>query len=175
MYNEQLMTNSGRHRIYATNSFGPSKKSRYSFVFMKGGDFGKHQEFWFAQTKMLFHLSCRNQAYSKSLVFVKYLTFAPPTDPIDKVLNCIVLRWETADGLDYADIYKNSNIPSTISVGENYGIVQLDSLCGSVQAIRSNYCIKPFTKELPWTHHRFYVNRFIWNRINKNIKEIGFS
>ena len=44
--------------------------------------------------------------------------------------------------------------------GEWFGIVPLESICGTVHIVRSNLGIPPFFEGLPWPKHCFYINRF---------------
>lgn len=55
-----------------------------------------------------------------------------------------------------------------MSVGEWFGVVSFDTIVGTVHVLRSNFAIHPFTPELPWSHHRFYINRFYRNNIERN-------
>lgn len=148
-----------RKRIFATSSFGPSKKPMHSTIFMKGKyDENDEYEFWFGKTLLLFRISCEEKTYSKEFALVKFFTCCRPTDNIDKILGCICLRWETEDGLDHSNsVFKDKD---TIRAGEQYGLIPFQSICGTCQVIRSNYGIHPYSEELPWTHHKFYVNRF---------------
>ena len=130
-----------------------------SNIFIKGTHNENDAEFWFGKTLLLFHLSVRNTSFHKEMALVKYYTCVSPLDVVDKHLNCICLRWETEDGEDYSQT--DCVTTNSINAGENYGLVNFQTVCGVVHVLRSNYAIAPFTSELPWTHHRFYVNRFL--------------
>ena len=146
-------------RVFATSSFGPSKKSMQSCIFMKGKyDDEDEEEFWFGKTMLFFRLSCVEKEYRKEFALVRFFTCTPPQDDIDKILDCVCLRWETEDGIDHSSsMVKNKD---TILAGEQYGLIPFQSICGTCHVIRGNYGIYPYTQQLPWTHHRFYVNRF---------------
>ena len=145
-----------RQRVLASNSFGPTKKKHHSSVFMKGSD--EVSEFWFAKVISLFHVSVHMTEFTKEMAFVMYFTATKPKDSIDKALGCVCLRWETEDEKDHT----LAALPKTptITAGERFGLVSFHSLCGVVHIVRANYAIPPFTKEIPWPYHRFYVNRF---------------
>ena len=153
-----------KKRIFATSRFGPTKKAVHSCIFMKGRDpGGSEEEYWFAQIIALFRITSatstvQNDTFSQEYAFVKFFMCTPPKDEIDNILNCVCLRWETEDGIDHSS--EEITGSDTITAGEQYGVVPLKSICGTCDIIRSNYAIHPFTQELPWTHHRFYVNRF---------------
>ena len=49
---------------------------------------------------------------------------------------------------------------SHIEVGEWYDLIPFSSIVSTVQVLRSNISIHPFTPSLPWVLHRFYINRF---------------
>ena len=161
MFKSENAVRGKKERIIASESFGPSKRRINSFVYMMGSDINGIDEFWFAETKLLFRL--RNKALDKNpeFAFVKFLVTTPPRDKVEQQLGCVMLRWETEDNIDHSIINVEQYQNNTIRAGENYGLVSLKSICGTMQLIRSNYGVHPFTKELPWTHHRFYVNRFI--------------
>lgn len=148
-----------KKRVFATSSFGSSRTSMYSTVFIRGGSEGDKDEFWFAKVLVLFRLTVESGTYDEDLAFVQYYVPTPPRDEIDNILDCICLRWETEDGEDHSsDKVADSSI---IEAGENYGLIPFKSICGTCDLVRTNYAIHPFTTELPWTHHKFYVNRFI--------------
>lgn len=158
-YDDTLLKQQVKQRVFADNSFGPSKKEKHSFVFMKGGS-EEQEEFWFAQAMLLFTLSVSNTTFTQDLVFVQYMTVTSPKDGVDQSLRCICLRWETEDGIDHSlDSMRNVQKDSLFA-GEWYGLVPFHSICGTCHILRSNVAIQPFTEQLPWTHHRFYVNRF---------------
>jgi len=148
-------------RVFATNSFGPSKTQKHSSIFLKGTDAEKGNHFWFAKTLLLFYIQCNHssqKSYHKEFAFVQFYECTKPATVSEKILNCICLRWETADGVDYSTMSTENS--DHICTSENYGVIPFSSICGVAHVIRSNYAIKPFTPELPWTHHRFQVNRF---------------
>ena len=158
-FNECSKTFRSRKRVIASSQFGSSKKKKFSTVFLKGSDDGVVQKFWFAQTLLLFHLNVPSVEFHKELSLVKFYTCTPPKDRVDRILDCLCLRWESDNNIDYtAREYKTTNC---VEASENYGLVSFQSICGVAHVVRSNYAIHPFTQQLPWSHHRFYVNRFI--------------
>jgi len=161
LFKENLNQKEGLVRIVASNSFGPNKKKTNSFIYMKGQDESSVEEFWFAQCRVLLSIQSKGNNFHKEYVFVRFMITTPPLDKVDKALGCINLRWETEDGIDYTVRDNCSRRSDVIVSGENYGLVEFQSVCGDMQLIRANYAISPFCKELPWTHHRFYVNRFL--------------
>jgi len=126
-----------QQRIYGTTSFGPTKHSRFSFVLMKGEQDGK-AELWVAKVMALFHVSWSTG--SEECAFVQFMQCTPPLDSVDDILK--------------------STRGRPVVVGDWYGIEPVQSIVGSVHVVRSNFAVSPFTKELPWSHHRFYINRF---------------
>ena len=157
-FRENVKAKKSRQRVFASHSFGPTKKKHHSTVFMKGSD--KVSEFWFAKVISLFHLSVPMINFTKQMALVKYFTATKPKDSIDRALGCVCLRWETEDGEDHT----LTSLPKTptITAGERFGLVSFQSLCGVVHVVRANYAIQPFFKEIPWPYHRFYVNRFFY-------------
>lgn len=145
-------------RVFATNSFGPSQLPKHSDVFLKGKSSANEDIFWFAKTLLLFHVRCKALNFHKEYAFIRFYECTEPKIPTEKILNCLCLRWETRDEVDHSN--KSTTDVDYITTGEHYGLVPFQSLCGVVHIVRSNYALPPFTKELPWTHHRFQVNRF---------------
>lgn len=159
IFNSDGVSSKSRKRVFATYSFGPSKKQMNSTVFMRGDGDGDRDEFWFAKVILLMRITCEKSSYEDEVAMVRYFTCTQPTDEIDNILDCICLRWETEDGIDHSK--KNVGHESMIEAGEEYGLIPFQSICGTCELIRSNYAIHPFTTEIPWTHHKFYVNRFL--------------
>ena len=149
----------GRKRVFATAEFGPPKKKKHSTIFMRGESHGDQDEFWFAKVIVLFRMTCEEHRYSEEFALVRFYICTPPSDYIDDTLGCICLRWETEDGNDHSRTAVSEN--DSIEAGEQYGLIPFQSICGTCEVVRSNYAIHPFTQELPWTHHKFYVNRFL--------------
>lgn len=149
-YSEVPRTGCTRRRVFATNSFGSSKAPMRTNIFLKGTNEGK-EEFWFARTLLLFHIQCSKTSFHKEVTFVRYYEPTRPESVTEKLLNCICLKWEA----DTSSVNQH-----TLSASESYGIIPFQSVCGGIHIVRSNYAIKPFSPELPWTDHRFQVNRF---------------
>ena len=145
-----------QQRIFATSSFGPTKQKLFTYVLITGEVEGVHQ-IWVARLVALFHVKYgqTRQEYA----FLQYMQCVDPVDAVDSTLKCICLRWATTDEVDHT----TSALPEqggTVCVGEWYDIVPVDTIVGAVHVVRSNFSISPFTSVLPWSHHRFYVNRF---------------
>ena len=76
-------------------------------------------------------------------------------------LGCICLRWATADEEDRTlDIQPSLNVNHVLE-GEYHGLAPFSSIESTVTVVRSNIAIAPFTDQLPWSSHRFYLNRFM--------------
>ena len=146
-----------RQRVFASNSFGPSKKKLHSNIFLKGS--GDVSQFWFAKVLSLFHVSVPSKDFTRHMALVKYYQVTKPKDTIDRVLNCVCLRWETEDDIDHT--IQDVPTSKTIEAGERFGLISFQSICGVIHVVRANYAIHPFFKEIPWPYHRFYVNRFL--------------
>jgi len=145
-----------QQRIYGTLRFGPTKKKHFSYVLMKGEQEGR-TELWIAKVVALFHMSCHGR--KQELAFVQFMQCTPPLDHVDDILQCVCLRWATEDGVDHTV----TPVPTRgrpVLAGDWYGIEPVQSILGTVHVVRSNFAVSPYTQELPWSHHRFYVNRF---------------
>ena len=146
-------------RVFASKAFGPSKKELHSFVLLKGEN-GTEPVVWVARILALFHIS--TYGWKHECAFVQYMQSTQPIDAVDRELKCLCLRWATEDEIDHT----LSDVPDDgqpVEVGKWFGIEHVDSIMGSVHVVRSNFTVHPFTPEIPWSHHRFYVNRFYRN------------
>ena len=83
-----------------------------------------------------------------------------PLTEVDKALRCVCLRWATGDEVDRTLNIQEELRNSHIEVGEWYDLIPFSSIVSTVQVLRSNVSIQPFTQSLPWVLHRFYLNRF---------------
>ena len=152
-YSEVDQPQCSKKRVFATSSFGSSNTTKHSNIFMKAESENGDDIFWFAQTLLLFHIRCDRLDYHRQFAFVRFYDCVQPETVAEQKLGCICLRWDTADNV----AIQSGN---SISAGERYGVVPFESICGVAHVLRSNYAIPPFTKEIPWPHHRFQVNRF---------------
>lgn len=146
------------HRIFATESFGSNETPKYSFVCMKGGS-TEHPEYYFAKVILLLRIDFHNGQQQAEYAFVQYMKCTPPKDIIDKGLGCVCLRFETEDEIDYS-LKPLPKEEDTITAGEWFGLEPVESIFGAIHVLRSNMHIPPFVGQVPWTHQRFYVNRF---------------
>ena len=159
IFSSDAISPKSKKRVFATSSFGPVNKKIHSTIFVKGTYDEHRDEFWFAKLLLLFRLSCPEKGYTEELALVRYYKCIEPLDKMDEILDCICLRWETEDEEDYSAKALLDN--DVIVAGEQYGLISFQTICGTCEVVRSNYAIPEFQKELPWTHHKFYVNRFV--------------
>lgn len=153
-----------KQRIFATATFGPSKKKRHSFVLIKGGD-ADSPVYYIAKVLLLFRMNISNIMTNKEMAFVQYMEFTPPIDNVDDILNCLCLRWSTSDEIDYTQPgAENKPVHNILETGEWYDIIDFNTICSSVHVLRSNFGIDSFTQQLPWPRQRFYINRFYRER-----------
>ena len=145
-----------KKRVFCTNSFGSNRKEMMSYIYMKGGD-DETPEYWFGKVLLLFLLTVDNTDYKKEFALIQYMTCTAPLNKSEEALGCLCLRWETEDEIDHTlkpDMEE-------VETGEWYGMIPINSICGTCQIVRSNIAFDPFRKPLPWINHRFFVNRFL--------------
>ena len=130
----------------------------HSDVFLKGKSSDDDDIFWFAKTLLLFHIRSKVLNFHKEYAFIRFYECTAPITLTEKLLNCLCLRWETRDVVGHSNNATGNE--DYITTGDHYVLVPFQSLCGVVHIVRSNYALPPFTKKIPWTHHRFQVNRF---------------
>jgi hypothetical protein len=85
-------------------------------------------------------------------------------DRIKEALRCVCLLWATEDNIDHTVDPSTHIRAGQIETAEWYGLVPFDSIVGTVQVLRSNIPIPPFTSQIPWPLHRFHINRFLVNK-----------
>ena len=116
--------------------------------------------FWVGQVILLFHLQDRAGTVKEELAFVQFMEVTQPLSSADKALKCVCLRWASDDNVDYTLDPVRQIERGQMECGEWYGFIPFNSIVGTVQVVRSNIAVPPFTNPSPWPLHRFYVNRF---------------
>ena len=155
-FEESAMQESIKKRVFCTNSFGSNRKEMKSYIYMKGGD-DETPEYWFGKVLLLFLLTVDNTDYKKEFALIQYMTCSAPLNKSEEALGCLCLRWETEDGIDHT---LNPELQE-VETGEWYGMIPINSICGTCQIVRSNIAFDPFRKPLPWIKHRYFVNKFL--------------
>ena len=149
-----------KQRVFGVSWDRPNLARKQSFVVVKGMEAGDIPVLWVGQVILLFHLHHPFLSKPKQYVFVQFMEVTQPLSKIDEVLGCVCLRWATGDKIDHTIPDVNSRQPEHIETAEWYGLLPFESILGTVNVLRSNIPIQPFTPKIPWPMHRFYVNRF---------------
>ena len=103
----------------------------------------------------------------------------PPIDGVDSALDCVcLLQWETGEEVlrastphrqpasqNFTHNPTDLETPqrtkrNKVLASEWFGIVPFSTIEGSIHVLRSNFAVHSLSDELPWTDHRFYINRF---------------
>lgn len=79
----------------------------------------------------------------------------------DSALVFVSLRWAKAEDVNRAMYIGRILQSSHIKEGEYYVLVSSGSIFRTVNLLRSNKAIEPFTEKLPWSLNSFYLTRFI--------------
>lgn len=146
-----------KQRVYSHESFVPTKNVNGSFVLLHG-EGESDSEVWVARVLLLFHFGCGSK--TEKYCFVQYMHTIPPLDMVDQSLGCVCVSCKTIDSVNYTVQDPPTGMRTDgIEVGELYEVVKFATILGTVHVLRSNFAIQPFSNDLPWTHHRFYVNR----------------
>lgn len=150
-----------RQRIFATHEFGPNKKPRYSFILLRGDNNGVPIT-WVGKLVALLRVKTDgNDELTTDYAYVQYMEVTRPLDYVDEVLNCVCLRWSTADEIDHTiPCLSNMRNSGNSSSSPWFGLVKANTVLGSVHVVRQKYEVKPFTKHIAWEEQRFYINRF---------------
>lgn len=146
--------------VFASDNFWTSGVSRNRYVLVTGGE-DKGEGLWVAKVLLLFRMNLGGEEVGKEYAFLQYMEVSRLVDVIEETLNFVCLRWSTDDEVDYSGSGgRNGQKRGLLQVGEWFEIVELETLKGCVNVIRSNHAIEPFTKRLAWPYRSFYVNRF---------------
>ena len=149
-----------RQRVFGLSWDRPNLRRKQSFVVIKGLEGDDLDVFWVGQVILLFHLHDRAGTVKEELAFVQFMEVTQPLSSADKALKCVCLRWATDDNVDYTLDPGRQIERGQMECGEWYGFIPFNSIVGTVQVVRSNIAVPPFTNPSPWPLHRFYVNRF---------------
>ena len=149
-----------RQRVFGIGWDRPGQYKKQSFVVLKGEEEGE-QVSWVAKVLLLFRLSATGLGDIQEFAYVQYMEVTDAITGVDRALDCVCLRWATADEVDRTLNIEQSLLCTKVQEGEYYGLVPFSSIISTVSVVRSNIAISPFTDKLPWPLHRFYINRFI--------------
>lgn len=147
-------------RVYANHEFGAQKKLLNSFVLIRGESEGM-EEVWVGKVLLLFRCVEKGRSGGAELAYVRYMECVPPLNNVEETLGCVCLQWATADSVEEQDgAERESGAEGGVVAGEWFGVIPFQSILSTVHIVRANIAVQPFTTELPWTSHRFYINRF---------------
>ena len=153
-----------RQRVFGISWDRPRQARKQSFVVMKGVEEDNLDTLWVGHVLLLFHLKGITNHPAKEYAFVQFMEVTSCLTKVDEVLGCVCLRWATDDNIDHTLDPSTHIRAGHIETAEWYGLVPFDSLIGTVQVLRANIPISPFTSPIPWPLHRFHVNRFYVNK-----------
>lgn len=152
-----------RQRVFGIGWARPYLPKKQSFVVLKGEEEGE-TVLWVAKVLLLFKLSATGYGDIQEFAYVQYMEVTDAVSGVDRALDCVCLRWATADEVDRTLNIEQSLQGTQVQEGEYYGLVPFNSIISTVSVVRSNIAISPFTEKLPWPLHRFYINRFLPSR-----------
>ena len=148
-----------RQRVFGISWSRQKQIKKQSFVVVRGEDDHNPDLLWVGQVLLLVHIKHGTEDLGQ-FAYIQYMEVTTPLSTIDESLGCVCLRWATADDIDYTTNYNRTVDVDRIDTAEWYGLVPFTSLLGTVQVIRSNIPINPFTMAVPWPMHRLHMNRF---------------
>jgi hypothetical protein len=150
-----------RQRVFGISWNRPYMRKKQSFVLLRASSDYEKDELWVAKVLLLFSMKDSSRGDPHEYAFVRYMIATDQVTAVDKELKCVCLRWETDEDVDRTLNITEEMEENYIEVGEWFGLVPFSSVVGTVQVLRSNVPVRPFTSPLPWPLHRFYINRFI--------------
>ena len=149
-----------RQRVFGIGWRREDMKIKQSFVLIRSEENETECTLWVAKVLLFVRMDVNNTSVKSDYAFVQYMEVTNPVTEVDKALGCVCLRWATDDEKDWTLDIEESLKSKHIDAAEWYGLVPFSSIVSTVQVLRSNIAIKPFTPQLPWPLHRFYINRF---------------
>jgi hypothetical protein len=153
-----------RQRVFGISWNRPYMPKKQSFVLLRASADYEKDELWVAKVLLLFSMKDSRTVEPHEYAFVRYMVATDQASAVDKELKCVCLRWETDEDVDRTLNITEEMEENYIEAGEWFGLVPFSSIVGTVQVLRSNVPIRPFTTPLPWPLHRFYINRFILSK-----------
>lgn len=149
-----------RQRVFGIGWDRPGQYKKQSFVVLKGEE-QDEKVLWVAKVLLLFRLCATRVGNIQEFAYVQYMEVTDAITGADRALDCLCLRWATADEVDRTLNIEQSLRGRQVDEGEYYGLIPFSSIISTVNVVRSNIGITPFTERLPWPLHRFYINRFL--------------
>lgn len=143
-------------RVYADNAFRPTSLKRFSVVLVECN----YKLYWFAQVLFLLLIGTMGvNDKRQEFASVKYIEITPQLDKVDEVLSCIYLKWASDHETDHFYHFDSSQCDRKKAV-KSFALVHFSSIRSVHHVVSSNYFIPRFSKKLPRSVYRFYVNRF---------------
>ena len=153
-----------RQRVFGISWDRKNMHKKQSFVVVQGDQNKEFKPVWVAHVLLLFYLQLPRDKEPRQYAFVQYMEVTKPLNGVDEALDCVCLRWSTDDEIDRTiDIPNQLNV-SHIETAEWYDLLPFSSIIGTVQVLRSNIPIAPFSDPLPWPLHRFHVNKYFLSK-----------
>ena len=146
-----------RNRFIAARNFSRSTGLRQDCVLIESDndDTRSGESLWVAKILCLMHIHAEEG--EEELAFVQYFDIIPAESAIDRVLNCVRLRWARRPD-DPAD---NKSDKFT----KWFDMVPVGAIRGTVHVASIDYKLHGFLKTFQWYERRFYVNRFYYDAL----------
>lgn len=146
-------------RISANCAFGPTEAQRVNVKLVEGDDVS----YWLAQLRLLFNISNHSDQHdAHEFGFVQYFDLTPLMNKLDRILNCICLRWAANDEMDYFFDFIFS-LSDFIEAGEGCSLVSFLSILSIHHIVKSNCYCPPFSLQLWSPVHRCFPKTFIYS------------
>lgn len=147
--------------IYTDFAYAPWKAKQFRVVMVEV----KENTFWFSQK--LFSTYHNTRSYDLTSVkfqFVWYYDINASNSNIDLVLNCLSVRGETDDEVNYG-VTQSVSVACVVKTRKFCGLASFKSVMSLHRIVRTIYSVSPFTPQVSWQLHRIYVNRFYQPRL----------
>lgn len=87
----------------------------------------------------------------REYAYLQFMRCAEPLDAVDRTLGCVYMCLITDDEVGHSVPERQRNRRTKkFQVGEWFGIERFGTIEGSVQLVRSNYEVQPFTSRIPY-------------------------
>lgn len=124
------------------------KHKKQIFVVLKGEEQGQ-LVFLVAKVLLLFNISSTSAGVIKEFAYHQCMEVTSAVSSVEMELGCVCIKWATGDEMYITYDIAQSIGGNQVEESAYYGLFRFSSIVITVNVLRSNIAIKPFTEDLP--------------------------